>query len=256
MSILQPAGSAPRVWTGDGGDVDVASVRYSGAMDERFDEQERAPARSGFAFRLFGLPVAVQPWFFLTAYIVGRQSIDLVTESVWILVVFVGVLVHELGHALAARGAGLAPSITLHGFGGTTSWAPTRPVGPWTQIGITAAGPALGITVGGLAWALLNWGAAGPAATVLRDVMWVNLGWGVLNLLPVLPLDGGQIAGALAGMVAGRNGRVAVRLLSLGLLAGIAVWGLLGGRLWTLFLAIILGYANVEALRRERAHPG
>ncbi len=229
-------------------------VRYSGAMDEPLDTAERPSGRSGLAFRLFGLPVAVQPWFFLTAYIVGRQSIDLVLESVWIAVVFVGVLVHELGHALAARGAGLAPSITLHGFGGTTSWAPTRPVGPWTQIGITAAGPALGITVGGLAWALLQGGIEGPAILVLRDVMWVNLGWGVLNLLPVLPLDGGQIAGTFAGMIAGIRGRVAVRLMSLGLLAGIAVWGLLGGRLWTLFLAIILGFANLEALRRDRAH--
>jgi len=224
-------------------------------MDDPQHPGPRPPSRSGLAFRVLGLPVSVQPWFFLTAYIVGRQSIDIVTESVWIAVVFLGVLVHELGHALAARAAGLAPSITLHGFGGTTSWAPTRPVGPWTQIGITAAGPALGITVGASAWAALEWGAAGPAVFVLRDVMWVNLGWGVLNLLPVLPLDGGQIAGTFAGMIAGRRGRLVVRIVSLALLAGIAAWGLLGGRLWTLFLAIILGYANVEALRRERAQP-
>ncbi len=231
-------------------------MRYSGAMDDGLPPDGRVPTRSGLAFRLFGLPVTVQPWFFLTAYIVGRQSIDIVTESVWIVVVFLGVLVHELGHALAARGAGLAPSITLHGFGGTTSWAPIRALGPWTQIGITAAGPALGITIGGLAWALLQEGAVGPGATVLRDVMWVNLGWGVLNLLPVLPLDGGQIVGTLAGMVAGRRGRVVVRTLSIALLAGIAVWGLLGGRLWTLFLAVILGSANIEALRREWGRPG
>jgi membrane-associated protease RseP (regulator of RpoE activity) len=218
--------------------------------------EPRSSTHSGLSFRLFGLPVTVQPWFFLTAYIVGRQSIDIVTESVWIVVVFLGVLVHELGHAVAARSAGLSPSITLHGFGGTTSWAPVRPIGPWAQIGITAAGPVLGIATGGLAWALLEWGVLGWASFVLRDMMWVNLGWGVLNLLPVLPLDGGQIAGTLAGLVAGRRGRVAMRVLSLVLLAGIAGWGLLGGRLWTLFLAIILGYVNVDALRREVASGG
>ena len=44
---------------------------------------------------------------------------------------------------------------------------------------------------------------------VLNDVMWVNLGWGVLNLLPILPLDGGHIASSVAELVAGRKGRLA-----------------------------------------------
>ena len=224
-------------------------------MDGSYPSQPVTERGSGLAFRLFGLPVTVQPWFFLTAWIVGRQSVDIVTESVWIAVVFLGVLSHELGHAIAARRLGLAPAITLHGFGGTTAWSAARPVGPWAEIGITAAGPVVGIAVGTLAWVLLEHGVTGLGSTVLRDIMWVNLGWGLLNLLPVLPLDGGQIAGTFAGMVAGSRGRVVVRILSLLLLAAIAGWGLLEGRLWTLFLAVILGFANVEALRRERS-PG
>lgn len=205
----------------------------------------------GLAFRLFDLPVTVQPWFFLTAWIVGRQSIDVVAESVWIVTVFLGVLVHELGHAVAARRLGLEPRITLHGFGGTTSWLPTRPLSPWARIGITAAGPLCGLTVGGAAWLVLRSGVSGVGGDILRDIVWVNLGWGLLNLLPVLPLDGGEIAGTFAGMVAGSTGRIVVRVLSLVLLAAIAVWGLSAGHLWTLFLAVILGFANVEALRAE-----
>jgi Zn-dependent protease len=211
---------------------------------------------TGLSFRLFGLPVTVQPWFFLTAWIVGRQSVDVVAESVWIVVVFLGVLVHELGHAVAARRLGMDPRITLHGFGGTTSWLPTRPLSSWARIGITAAGPACGLAVGGAAALLLRSGASGVGGDILRDVVWVNLGWGLLNLLPVLPLDGGEIAGTLAGMVAGSTGRIVVRVLSLLLLAAIAVWGLTAGHLWTLFLAVILGFANVEALKTELGRRG
>ena len=93
--------------------VSGSVVRYSRAMDPT--PSQTGGHGGGLGFRLFGLPVTVQPWFFLTAWIVGRQSIDVVAESVWIVIVFLGVLVHELGHAVAARRLGLEPRITLHG---------------------------------------------------------------------------------------------------------------------------------------------
>jgi membrane-associated protease RseP (regulator of RpoE activity) len=211
---------------------------------------EPSPTPSGLGFHLGGIPVAVQPWFFLTAWIVGRQSMNVGRELVWIGVVFTGVLLHELGHALAARYFGLAPRITLHGFGGTTAWAPSRAVGAWSQIAITAAGPLVGILVGSAAWWAMRVQLV-DAPILLSDVLWVNLGWGVLNLLPILPLDGGQIAGTLGGLVAGWNGRIVVRVLSLLLLAGIGVWGVLLGLWWTLLLVMIFGVSNLQALQTE-----
>jgi membrane-associated protease RseP (regulator of RpoE activity) len=89
---------------------------------------------------------------------------------------------------------------------------------------------------------------------VLDFVLWVNLGWGVLNLLPILPLDGGHIASSLAGMVAGHRGRVAARVFSITLTVTIGLWALLAGQWWIAVLGVVLTYANVQGLRAETAH--
>jgi hypothetical protein len=70
-------------------------------------------------FRLFGIPVQVLPFFFLTALLIGPH--DLRGAVLWVPIVFVGVLAHELGHAAAIRNQGFAPAIQLHGFGGATT---------------------------------------------------------------------------------------------------------------------------------------
>jgi membrane-associated protease RseP (regulator of RpoE activity) len=126
---------------------------------------------------------------------------------------------------------------------------------PGQQIFISAAGPAVGITIGG---AVLVAGFAGLFAAaspgvlrVLDFVLWVNLGWGVLNLLPILPLDGGHIAASLAGIVAGHRGRMAARVFSIVLTVTIGLWALLAGQWWIAVLGVVLTYANVQGFRAE-----
>jgi membrane-associated protease RseP (regulator of RpoE activity) len=84
-------------------------------------------------------------------------------------------------------------------------------------------------------------------------VLWVNLGWGVLNLLPILPLDGGHILASVAEIVAGRRGRFAARIFSIVLTVTIGLWALLAGQWWILILGIVLTFANVQGLRSEMA---
>src|ERR1043166_8856978 len=62
---------------------------------------------------------------------------------IWVAVVFVSILIHELGHALVARAHGWQPWITLYGMGGLASYQPTRH-DTRSQILISAAGPAAG----------------------------------------------------------------------------------------------------------------
>jgi stage IV sporulation protein FB len=88
---------------------------------------------------------------------------------------------------------------------------------------------------------------------VLDFVLWVNLGWGILNLLPILPLDGGHIASSLAGIVAGDRGRLAARVFSIVLTVTIGLWALLAGQWWIAVLGVVLTYANVQGLRAEMA---
>ena len=68
---------------------------------------------------------------------------------------------------------------------------------------------------------------------------------------PILPLDGGHILASVAGLVAGRNGRVAARVFSIVLTVVIGLWALFAGQWWILILGVVLTLANVQGLRAE-----
>jgi len=210
--------------------------------------------RRGLA--IFGFPLRIDPFFFVTAWLIGGRQ-EPQWMLIWVVVVLAGVLAHELGHAFAGRRLGLEPWIQLMAFGGATGWLRPRPLTSGQRILISAAGPAVGISIGG---AVLLAGMAGVFADaptgvtrLLNFVVWVNLGWGVLNLLPILPLDGGHIAASVAEMVAGRNGRIAARIFSIVLTVVIGLLALFGGMWWILILGIVLTIANVQGLRAELA---
>jgi stage IV sporulation protein FB len=215
---------------------------------------EETRQRSGL--QIFGFPLRVDPFFFVTAWLIGGRQEPL-WMLVWVVVVLTGVLAHELGHAFAGRRLGLQPWIRLMAFGGMTGWMRPRQLTAGQNILISASGPAVGISIGG---AVLVAGLAGVFAgaspailRVLDYVLWVNLGWGVLNLLPILPLDGGHILASVAGLVAGRNGRIGARVFSIVLTVVIGLWALLAGQWWIAILGVVLTLANVQGLRAETA---
>jgi membrane-associated protease RseP (regulator of RpoE activity) len=221
----------------------------------RFDGEppvDDRPPRRGLS--VFGFPLRVDPFFFVTAWLIGGQQ-EPQWMVLWVVLVIIGVLAHELGHAFAGRRLDMQPWIRLTAFGGMTGWMRPRPLTPWQQIGISVAGPAVGIIIGGTALLAVLAGVfagAPPAVTrVANSVVWINLGWGVLNLLPILPLDGGHITSSLAEMVAGRRGRIAARAFSVVLTVSIGLWALLAGDWWILILCAVFTYANVQALRVE-----
>ncbi len=199
--------------------------------------------------RLLGIPVLIQPWFFLTAALIGPR--DLPGLALWVPVVLAGVLAHELGHALAALRYGRSPTIVLHGFGGATSWGGAR-LSPGRRIAVTAAGPAVGLAIGAAALAAAHGlSPVGTPARLLSDLVWVNLGWAVLNLLPILPLDGGAMVAVMTEALWGARGLRIAHLLSLVAcvaLAGAALWV---GWWWSAIIAGMLALANVQALRGD-----
>ncbi len=206
--------------------------------------------------QIFGFPLRIDPFFFVTAWLIGGRQ-EPQWMLIWVLIVLVGILAHELGHAFVGRRLGLEPWIQLMAFGGMTGWMRPRPLTAGQQIVISVAGPAVGITIGGAVLLLGSAGVfAGAPPAVLRvvnSVLWVNLGWGILNLLPILPLDGGHITASVAGMVAGRNGHIAARIFSIVLTVVIGLWALTAGEWWILILGIVLTFANVQGLRAELA---
>lgn len=199
-------------------------------------------------FRLFRFPVAVQPFFLITAWLIGPRE-DLQATVLWIVSVFLGIMAHELGHAFAGRHFNLDPVITFHAFGGMTSWRSDRPLGHGQRILLSAAGPAVGIVIGltvlVLAPRLLP--EVGPMVTrLIHYTVWINLGWGVLNLAPVLPLDGGHIAASAAEAVFGRPGRTVATVLSLILTGALALWAMWNGQIWLTILAVVLAVSNIQ----------
>lgn len=213
-----------------------------------------------FAFQLGGTPVRVHTSFFILSAVLGLSgNRDLLELAVWMVVVTFSVLAHEMGHALAGRACGLLPVVDLHGMGGTTSWARSSWLRWWQNAGISLAGPAVGFAVGALVFVAQRSAFAGDAprfrgqAGLLRllvsDLLFVNIAWGVFNLLPILPLDGGSaLASLLRGITKGGGRRAAhlISVLTAGALLLLALWT---RQIWIALLAGLFAWQNIQSLR-------
>jgi len=186
-------------------------------------------------FRLFGFQVSVQPFFWIIMALIGINITrglenEFMGIALWVTVVFISVLWHELGHAFAFRRYRIGSDIVLHGFGG---YAIPHQQPPRLSRGqdmiVSAAGPLFQLAIGlPLLWlnhhGLLGQFAAGKpyAGFVLWSLMTVNVWWPLFNLLPIFPLDGGRIAHALFGP---RNERTAL-WISFACALAVAIWSL------------------------------
>lgn len=202
--------------------------------------------------KLFGIPVRVDPSFLMLAVFLGLDRMNNVTLLLsWAAVVFVSVLLHEFGHALVGRAFGLSPSIMLYGMGGLTSWTEGRALAPIRRIAISLAGPFAGFLLGGIVYAV-RLSSPPPAGSFLEtlvwDLLWVNIGWGVLNLLPILPLDGGNVMKSTIDLVTKGRGETISRVVSLLLAAAIAILALRSAQLWGGLLGLMFAYQNGSAL--------
>ncbi len=205
---------------------------------------------------LGNIPVRIHFSFFLMALLLGASwGRDPVVMGLFVVIVFVSVMLHEFGHALTGRAFGLRPEIDLHGMGGTTSWGGQRMnVGAPKRILISLAGPMVGLVLAG---AILLLDGAGLlqvralAAAALFIFVRVNFYWGLFNLAPVLPLDGGNIMAQVLHIVTGGGGRKAAHLISLVLAAAGAAYALFTGQMWLAFLAGMFALQNFRALRPQ-----
>ncbi|NHC14538.1 metalloprotease [Motilibacter deserti] len=144
---------------------------------------------------VFGFPLRVSPWIFVVLFALG-QGTGLAALLAFMIGGVAAIAVHELGHALAARGAGATDvRMELTAFGGLTTFAPA-PESRLQRIWIAVAGPLTGLLLGVPLLALRFGTGMDPhstASSVLNALLVVTIGWAVLNLLPVLPFDGGQV---------------------------------------------------------------
>lgn len=159
-------------------------------------------------FRLFRIPVRVLPWFWLMSALLGFRVLDQLGPlylAIWMLVLFVSILVHELGHALTAEAFGCPASILMYHFGGLAMHHPGFNYKRRVRMWIIIAGPAAGLALYGLVelfdYAQWRYGFlpedvafSRPYVATIYFLKQVNLFWSIFNLLPVYPMDGGQLS--------------------------------------------------------------
>lgn len=220
------------------------------------------PTEFDLQFRLFGIPVRVLPWFWLLAALLGGDLLRM-DEGwkyliVWMVVVFFSILVHEMGHALTARLFGYYPRVFLYQFGGVAMYTPDGQYTAGRSILITFAGPAaglalgLGTLVGSFVLAASQLAVQPLVDATLMFLVEVNIAWSILNLLPVYPLDGGQITRDVCTSMNPRQGMVWTLWISVlvALLIALAAF-----TLRMTFLGIMFGlmcYQNFQMLQMRR----
>lgn len=158
------------------------------------------------SFRLFGIPIRIEPWFWVTLALIGgglraNDAISMYLVLLFVLAGFLSILIHEMGHALTVRKFGLAPAITLVAFGGFASY-PAGRLSRSQSFMVTAAGPGVQFVFGILMLLLaqvLPIGANSLVAAFFNYLVLVSIIWAVLNCLPIYPMDGGQMLAAVLG---------------------------------------------------------
>jgi hypothetical protein len=173
-------------------------------------------------------------------------------------------LLHELGHALAARSAGAEAAISLDFMAGYTSFRPGRPISKPRQALISVSGPAVQIVVS--VAVLLAMGVNPLSESSVREsdaglaIWWAGPVIGMLNLIPVLPLDGGHLAQIGLEGVLGRPALREMAIFSVGLtISGAVATSLLGHTGFVIFVAFLLvaqlQLLQVTSPKRRGARP-
>ncbi len=177
-------------------------------------------------------------WFLVAAYGISSRT-TVYSSPVWnvleYLLLFAIVLMHEFGHALACRQVGgRADQIVLWPLGGVADVDP--PQRPGAMLWSIAAGPLVNVVLFPVLTILLKlakplgWGEAMPNAVEFLRALWIiNFGLLIFNLLPIYPLDGGQILRSLLWFVLGR----ARSLMVASIVGFVGVAGLILVALWT-----------------------
>ena len=254
---------------------------------------EPPPSRYDFHFSFLGVPVRVHPLFWLASLLLGINLEEPRLVALWMLAVLLSILVHEFGHVLAYRACGLPSRVVLHAFGGlaiadrggyrdsySAGFSPGARYGGdmpdgWRMVFIALAGPVAGFILAAcivagvyLAGAVIpfDWFGRtywlGPGDDIsMRNLrvllillLDVNVWWGILNLFPVYPLDGGQIARELFLMQNSSNGIQRSLKLSIVTAILLAIGAIVRDQRHGMFMALMFGYLAYLSYQNLKAY--
>src|SRR5215471_18979425 len=242
-------------------------------------------SRAGeWCFRLFGIEVRVKFWFwFATLLFCG--DLDTRSALIWLAVCFVSILLHEFGHVIAFRMFGTDAYAVLYGFGGLA--VPDQRIqGTLSQFVVAIAGPVAGFCLVAVlaatahafgagvhigwhmflptisAWPDISpWNVARFQSNylwyvALNDLLFVNFYWGLVNLLPVYPLDGGRAAQAVFERRDPYNGKRTALLVSAIAGAVMTLAGVLEQNIYMVLLFAIFAASSAQQFENTRRRSG
>ncbi|MGA0118266.1 MAG: site-2 protease family protein [Ilumatobacteraceae bacterium] len=213
------------------------------------------PQRSAGTFQLFGFPTTIRPGFGVFILILG--FLYPFPLGLWVAgAVAVFTVIHELGHALVARRNKCDASIALDFMVAYASYESTAPL-TWKQkIAISLAGP--GLQIGTALLGLLAFGVNPfsrgelSSSEVAAAVWWAGAALGVLNLIPLLPLDGGAVVGEIAERIFPARGKRIVLQVSFGITAVFAATTVFYGYIGLLPLFVLMLLMQWQQLTMAR----
>jgi Zn-dependent protease len=240
--------------------------------------------RLDLKFSLFGIPVRVHPLFWFLTLLIGASSGNVIGLLIWVVAVFISILIHELGHSLMMRMYGQDSYIVLHMAGGLAVPTSSRRGGRWGNVGdestqqilISLAGPFAGFllaaivlvtvaTMGG--FITMDWflgiiplpraflpDSSWIINSMIASLIWVNVFWGLINLMPVFPLDGGNVARQLFVKIYPWDGIRKSLWLSVVSGAVVAIVGLVFLR--SIFIGLLFGFLALQSYQMLRGFGG
>src|SRR5215471_3451403 len=220
------------------------------------------PSQAGVVrlFQVRGITVFLHwSWLLAAAYEITSR-VGSYSTPIWNVVEYVGlfaiITLHEFGHAFACRSVGgRANEILLWPLGGVAFVDP--PTRPGATLWSIAAGPLVNVALlpifASLA-VLVPYSLFPDVHLLLRSLTLINIGLLVFNLLPVYPLDGGQILGSLLWFIIGRARSIVVTaIIGLVGVAGIALLAFRSLSLWLGLIAWFVGQRCLESLRLAKS---
>lgn len=179
----------------------------------------------------FRIPIRVHPSFWVVSVLLSWNPDHLDLVFLWMICLFVSILVHELGHALVAEALNWPSEIVLYWGGGLALSQRVSRRTPWREMAVSLAGPFAGFALFALVEAVRY--AFFPMRVlaehrylyfVFSNLRWINLYWGLVNLLPVLPLDGGHVCRSVWELLRVRDPQRLATQISIPVAAGMAAW--------------------------------
>ena len=233
-------------------------------------------------FRLFGFPIRIHPMFWLLALLFASGSRNLLYILAFFIVIIISLLIHELGHAFTLRAMGQESQIVLYHGGGLTipeerSWGYSTAriaLSPAQDVLVAVSGAGAGFLMVLLLSILVQFmGGSVSVATLfgiiplpqlslpfggtilttfLSAFVWVNMFWGVFNLLPVIPLDGSTVMKHILQHFDPADGYRKSMWVSVVVGAVIALAALT--LMSSIFIAFLFGFLAFQSYQRVRVY--